>query len=84
MKSNSIADLFKAVLKPVLKPALLVWAIFLIVWFFICFTRLGFEHDVVGLSWGPPGTPVTFLQVILVAVISVVISIGWQSIWHSI
>ena len=78
MKSNSIADSFKSVLKSILKPVLLIWALFLCVWLFIRFTGLGFQHDTVGLSWGPPGTPITFLQVILVAFISFLLALVWH------
>ncbi len=78
MKSRSIADLFKVDLKPILKPALALWGIFLAIWIFIRFTHLGFQHDVVGLSWGPPGTPITFLQVILVSLIGFILALGWH------
>ena len=67
-------------LKPVWKPALILWGIFLAVWLFISISRLGFQHDVVGLSWGPAGTPITFGQVVLVLVISVAVTITWSLI----
>jgi hypothetical protein len=62
------------------KPALTIWGIFLAVWLFISLSRLGFQHDVVGLSWGPPGTPITFIQVIIVFAISFLLSLVWQTV----
>lgn len=78
MKSPSLTNLLKGEIKSILKPALLIWALFLGIWLFIRITRLGFQHDVVGLSWGPAGTPITFLQGILVACISFILALGWQ------
>lgn len=77
MNRHLIGDVFKGELKPVLRPALILWAVFLALWLFIRFTRLGFQHDAVGLSWGPPGTPVTFLQVLFVACIGYTLALGW-------
>lgn len=77
MKHHRIGDLITtSELKSILKPALLIWAFFLAIWLLIRFTGLGFQHDVVGLSWGPPGTPITFLQVTLVAFLSFAIVLG--------
>jgi len=45
------------------KPTLVLWGIFLAVWILASWSHLGFIHDEVGLSWGPPGTPITFVQV---------------------
>lgn len=78
MKIPSLRSFFQGEFKPVLKPALFIWAIFLAIWLFIRVTHLGFQHDAVGLSWGPPGTPVTFLQVILVSVSSFVAAFIWH------
>ncbi|MDQ3006134.1 MAG: glycosyltransferase family 39 protein [Chloroflexota bacterium] len=39
----------------------------------ISVSRIGFVHDMVGLSWGPPGTPISFAQVNLVFAISLVL-----------
>ena len=63
-------------LKSVLKTALLCWLFLLCILLFIWLTRLGLQQDVVGLSWGPPGTPITFLQVILVTGISLALALG--------
>lgn len=84
MKLPYLRSFLQSEFKSVLQPALLIWAIFLAIWLFIWWTRLGFQHDVVGLSWGPPGTPVTFLQVILVAVISFILSLGGYWIWGKV
>ena len=62
------------------KTSLILWAIFLAIWLFISTTRLGFIHDEVGLSWGPPGTPVTFAQVNLVLAASFILVLAWQMI----
>lgn len=78
MKLPFLVDALKRQFQSVLKPALLVWALFLFIWLLIRMTGLGFQHDVVGLSWGPPGTPITFLQVILVALISFILVVGWH------
>ena len=53
-------------LQSVWKPALILLGCFLVVWAFMSLTSIGFIFDNVGLSWGPPGTPVTFAQVNLV------------------
>jgi hypothetical protein len=46
---------------------------FLAVWILISVSRIGFVHDTVGLSWGPPGTPISFAQVNLVFALSLVL-----------
>ncbi|MGE5373682.1 MAG: glycosyltransferase family 39 protein, partial [Bacteroidota bacterium] len=63
-----------------LKTALALWTAFLLLWLFSFMTHLGFIHDEVGLSWGPPGTPVTFVQVNLVLAISFLLLLGWLTI----
>lgn len=75
MKSTTNA--LNAERKAILRLTLFVWLIFLTLWLFSKITHLGFQHDVVGLSWGPAGTPITFLQVILVGIISLVLATGW-------
>ena len=76
--------------KSIWKPALILLGIFLTVWILISVSRIGFMHDNVGLSWGPPGTPIPFAQVNLVFAISLVLTfavsitrsripVGWLS-----
>ncbi|MEO7839668.1 MAG: glycosyltransferase family 39 protein, partial [Anaerolineales bacterium] len=60
-------------LKSIWKPALVILGIFLAVWILISASRIGLVHDNVGLSWGPPGTPISFAQVNLVFAISLVL-----------
>ena len=57
---------WKVAFQPVWKPALILLGCFLAIWAFMSLTGFGFIFDDVGLSWGPPGTPVTFAQVNLV------------------
>ena len=59
--------------KSVWKPALILLGIFLAVWILISMSRIGLVHDNVGLSWGPPGTPISFAQVNLGFAISLVL-----------
>ena len=51
---------------------------FLGVWVLISATRLGFTHDVVGLSWGPPGTPISFPQVVLAFAVSLLLAFAYS------
>jgi 4-amino-4-deoxy-L-arabinose transferase-like glycosyltransferase len=67
----------------ILRLAFLAWVFFLLLWLFISVTRLGFIHDDVGLSWGPPGTPITFAQVNLVLAIGFLLWLGWLAIRSS-
>ena len=41
-------------------------------------THIGFVFDNVGLSWGPPGTPITFVQVNLVFMIIVLLVFSYS------
>ena len=65
-------------LKSIWKPTFIAWGIFLAVWLFMSASHLGFTYDAVGLSWGPPGAPITFLQVITVFAVSSLLTLGWQ------
>ena len=67
-------------LKSIWKPTLILWGVFLAIWAFISTFHLGFQHDIVGLSWGPTGAPVTFAQVIAVFAISFLLTLGWNLI----
>jgi len=62
-------------LSPLWKPAGILLACFVLVWGFISVTKIGITTDIVGLSWGPPGTPVTFSQVFVVFTISVCLGV---------
>jgi len=53
------------------KPTGLLLLCFILIWGFITITKIGVTSDVVGLSWGPPGTPITFGQVAFVFAISI-------------
>ena len=64
--------------RPILKPSLLLAGIFLAAWIFISISKLGFIHDEVGLSWGPPGTPITFAQSQLVLAAGFLSMFGWH------
>jgi len=75
-RSDSRNDNFQSVWK----PALAHWGIFLVVWILSSLSHLGFIYDDVGLSWGPPGTPITFAQVQLVLAISFLLTFGWYLI----
>jgi hypothetical protein len=55
--------------------ATLVLSSFLLIWLFISISRIGITSDRVGLSWGPPGTPITFGQVALVFAVSMSIMV---------
>jgi len=58
------------------KPAGLVLACFMLTWAFIATTKIGISSDsIVGLSWGPPGTPITFGQVFLAFTISICLAV---------
>lgn len=59
------------------KPALFLLGCFLAIWAFMSITHIGFVFDNVGLSWGPPGTPITFAQVNLVFIISVLLAFAY-------
>jgi hypothetical protein len=65
--SSSVAHF----MHPIWKPAGILLAGFLLIWGFIATTKIGITDDVVGLSWGPPGTPITFGQVFLVFALSI-------------
>lgn len=60
------------------KPAVLLLGSFLVVWILMFTTRLGFVFDNVGLSWGPPGTPITFPQINLVFAVSLTLAFGYR------
>ncbi|HEY5731127.1 MAG TPA: glycosyltransferase family 39 protein [Anaerolineales bacterium] len=63
-------DLWKNVFGPVWKPTIVILGCFLAVWVLMSVTHLGFVFDNVGLSWGPPGTPISFQQINLVVAVS--------------
>lgn len=67
-------------LKPIWKPASILLGCFLVVWAFMSMTHIGFIFDDVGLSWGPPGTPVTFVQVVLVFMTAVLLALAYNII----
>ncbi len=71
---NIHKDELKAAFSPIWKPALILFGSFLAVWILISITHLGFIHDVVGLSWGPPGVPLSFAQVALVFAVSLLLA----------
>jgi len=52
------------------KPTAMLLAGFLLTWAFVSATKIGITTDAVGLSWGPPGTPIIFGQVVLAFAIS--------------
>ena len=56
------------------KPTGILLMCFALIWAFIAVTKVGITRDVVGLSWGPPGTPLTFGQVVFVFAVSVCIA----------
>ena len=60
------------------KPATLVFSGLVAMWIFISSTRIGLTFDNVGLSWGPPGTPITFAQVNLVLITGFLLWLGFQ------
>jgi len=59
-------DQFRLSIHPPWKPTVILLACFLIIWAFISVTKIGITSDIVGLSWGPPGTPITFGQALSV------------------
>ena len=69
---------WKNTFKPVWKISLILLGCFLIVWIFLSMTHLGFIQDVVGLSWGPPGTPISFLQVNLVFAVCLLLAFAYH------
>jgi hypothetical protein len=60
--------------RPIWRPACILLGCFVGTWIIISKTRIGLTADNVGLSWGPPGTPITFAQVNLVFAISLVLT----------
>jgi hypothetical protein len=50
----------------ILKATALLLGIFLAAWLFVSVTRLGLTADIVGLSWGTAGAPITFPQIAVV------------------
>lgn len=60
-------------LRSIWKPTLILLGCFVAVWAFMAISHIGFNFDDVGLSWGPPGTPVTFVQVIMVFMIALLL-----------
>lgn len=70
-------DSWRNTLSPVWKPALTLLGCFLAVWGFMSITRLGFIFDDVGLSWGPPGTPLTFAQVCTVFMVGALLALAY-------
>lgn len=64
--------------KRIWKVALVLWGVFLAVWLLMSLFDFGFTYDNVGLSWGPPGTPITFAQVQLVLAAGFLLVFGWH------
>lgn len=60
------ATLFKDSFPSLLKGTTIIFFSLLLIWGFISLTHIGITKDVVGLSWGPPGVPVTLGQMVLV------------------
>lgn len=60
------------------KTAIIILGCFLATWMVMSVTRFGFTYDNVGLSWGPPGTPITFAQVNLVFAISLMLTFAYS------
>ena len=63
---------------PIKKPALIILVCFIAIWIFTSITHVGFVFDNVGLSWGPPGTPITFAQVNLVFAVSLLLAFAYN------
>jgi len=63
---------------PVWKPALILLGSFLAIWGVIAGTHIGFFHDNVGLSWGPPGVPISFPQVNFIFGISILLTFAYS------
>ena len=74
LRMGTRADIFG----PIWKPTLILLGCFLAIWGFMSLTHLGFIFDNVGLSWGPPGTPISFPQVILVLAVSVALASAYE------
>ena len=74
---NTRKETWFGIFGPVWKPAVLLFGCFLILWGLMAVTGLGFIFDEVGLSWGPPGTPITFAQVNLVLAISLLLAFAY-------
>lgn len=68
------------ILDSIWKPTLILLIVFLAVWSFISITQLGFRFDNVGLSWGPPGAPISFPQINLVFTISLTLAFAYSII----
>jgi len=64
-------------LRPVWKTTLVILGCFLAVWGFVSITQLGFVYDNVGLSWGPPGTPISFPQINFVVAVSFILALAF-------
>ena len=60
------------------KPALILLGCFLVVWAFMAVSHIGFIFDDVGLSWGPPGTPVTFVQVVMIFMVALLLALVYS------
>jgi len=71
-------------LPPLWKPASILLACFVLIWGFISITKIGITTDMVGLSWGPPGTPITLGQVFLVFTISACLTVLYLLIFAKV
>lgn len=69
---------------PIWKTTIILIVFFLSLGIFMSVTGLGFTFDNVGLSWGPPGTPITFAQVNLVFAISLILTFIYSILKHRI
>ncbi|MGH2581859.1 MAG: hypothetical protein ACRDFQ_03060, partial [Anaerolineales bacterium] len=74
-----LADIDKDALatsfRPPWKHTAMLLSLFLMILLFISITKIGITTDRVGLSWGPPGTPITFGQLALVFAVSMSIMV---------
>ena len=74
---NIKQDAWSTIFDPVWKPTAILLGCFLAIWAFMSATHIGFVFDNVGLSWGPPGTPITFAQVNLVFAVSLLLAFAY-------
>ena len=68
---NVSKDTWIDLIGPIWKTTLMLLGCFLAVWVLMSATHIGFVFDNVGLSWGPPGTPLSFSQINLVFAVSI-------------
>lgn len=73
--SDRDAEAIQTSILHLLKPTIILLICFLLIWAFVSITKIGITKDIVGLSWGPPGTPITFGQVTLVFTIGACIMV---------